>query len=57
MLSLGINRAQGYLFGKPSADQSALMAPVVENAARRRAGIVSPRPFVAGARRAEVMVG
>jgi diguanylate cyclase (GGDEF)-like protein len=57
MVSLGINRAQGYLFGMPSADQSALMAPVVENAAPTRAGIVSPRPFGAGARRADAMVG
>jgi diguanylate cyclase (GGDEF)-like protein len=57
MLSLGINCAQGDLFGKPSADQSALMAPVVENFALTRAGIVSLRPFGVDARRADVMVG
>jgi diguanylate cyclase (GGDEF)-like protein len=57
MLSLGINCAQGYLFGTPSADQGALMAPVVKNAAPTRAGIVSPRPFGAGARPAEAMAG
>jgi hypothetical protein len=37
--------------------QSALMAPVVEDASPTRAGIASPRPFGAGARRADAMMG